>query len=132
MVTDKQEALNGLESGTLDFMDLSPDLRSDEEIVVTAIIQKGSAIVEILSATNSLPHSPNVFQAILKNELTNIENKMENNATGVFEDFEHAEQDEIDRVLIENLKLSSKLHNITMALKELNKFKVPEKGGLER
>lgn len=136
MVTDKKQALEGLKNGTLDLMDISLELRSDEDIAIVAIMQKGPVAVEILNTTNSLPHTPEVFKVILTSRLTNIKGQIDKNADSVLEDFEKAPQDEIDRVLEENLILSRQSMNLDSAIAELNKYtsklKIPEKGGIER
>ena len=66
MIANKEEALKGIESGTISLADIEMELRSDEEIALAAIKQYGDSAITFLEATNSLPHTPEFFKKLME------------------------------------------------------------------
>lgn len=132
MITDRKEALKGLRNGDLSLAEISIELRSDEEIAIESIKQYGSSAITFLTATNSLPHTPEVFLTILDSEREVLSKKIKNNAELTLENFEN----DIDKLMEINADLVGELANIDRALETLNEYKqnlrMPEKGGKNR
>lgn len=129
MVTDKKEALEGVKNGELTLAEIAIELRNDEEIAIEAIKQYGSSAITFLNATNSLPHTPEVFLTILDSERTIVSKKIKTNSELALENIE----EDIDELMEINADLIGELANIDRALETLNKYKqnIPEKGGQE-
>ena len=130
MVTDKKEALEGLKNGDLALAEIAIELRNDEEIAIEAIKQYGDSAITFLTATNSLPHTPEVFLTILDSEKTMLSEKIRDNSELALDNLEN----DIDKLMEINADLVGELANIERALKILSKYKqnIPEKGGQDR
>ena len=141
MITDKKEALEGLENGEKTLADISPELRSDEEIAIAAIKEYGESAITFLTATNSLPHTPEVFLTILLDNSKELSEKLKADYQNTVETIKNAdynsdkEIDVIDDLMSENSKLSGDLKFMNLAIDELTKYiekqNIPIKGGQE-
>lgn len=132
MVTNKEQALEGLRNGEITLADISIDLRSDEEIAITAIKEYGESAIAFLISTESLPHTPEIFMTILENTKSNVADKISNTPKVTVKDFDNEE--DIDKLLEYYSELSTDLANINTAIEVLEKQikdKIPEKGGQE-
>lgn len=135
MITDRKEALEGLKEGDLALAEIAIELRSDSEIAVEAIKQYGESAITFLAATNSLPHTPEVFLTILEGTKNEIDKNIKTNTALAVEELK--KENDIDKLMEMCLDLETDLANINSAIKKLEEYKdkivskEPEKGGQE-
>ena len=134
MVTNRNEALEGLRNGDFGIEDISGDLKKDPEVAIELIKEYGEKAIDELFENDNLPHTPEVFFAILENSLKLKEDnkKLEAKLEGI------KDEAYIDGSLDEEMALYFKnkgdLRILEMAIKLLEssrKEKLPEKGGQE-
>lgn len=133
MITDKKEALDGLKNGDLALAEIAIELRNDSEIAIEAIKQYGESAITFLTATNSLPHTPEVFLTILDDVKTRISNEKDKNIDSILEQID---ENDIDKLMELHYELVTDLENIDRAIEKLTILsndleKEPEKGGQE-
>ena len=134
MVTEKKEALKGLKEGELALAEIAIELRNDPEIAVEAIKQYGESAVTFLTATNSLPHTPEILLTILETTKTNILTEIKENLDLGLKKID--EENDIDKLMEIHFELSGDLANIDAGIDKLTLLykdleKTPEKGGQE-
>ncbi|MBE5812097.1 MAG: DUF4116 domain-containing protein [Clostridiales bacterium] len=134
MVTDKNQALEGLKKGELALAEITIELRNDSEIAVEAIKQYGESAVTFLAATNSLPHTPEVFLTILDDTRTSILKSIDKNLDLGLKNIN--EENNIDKLMEMHSYLAGDLANIDAGIDKLTVLykdlqKAPEKGGQE-
>jgi len=134
MVTDKNQALEGLKKGELALAEITIELRNDSEIAVEAIKQYGESAVTFLAATNSLPHTPEVFLTILDDTRTSILKSIDKNLDLGLKNIN--EENNIDKLMEMHSYLAGDLANIDAGIDKLTVLykdlqKAPGKGGQE-